>query len=103
MSESNDNNEVTPKHEEKGMVEFIDKVDPNKIEAIAKAIVTPFQSGPAKERRFILILILGVLAAIIVAIFVLAALGKVDGGIAIFALGTAFGYIFGFLSKLFVS
>jgi small-conductance mechanosensitive channel len=92
-----------PEHQGKDIVEIINEVNPKKLNEIMQAIVTPFQEGPTRERRFILILILIVLIIIIVSIFILAALGKVDGGVAIFALGTAFGYIFGFLSKLFIN
>ena len=66
------------------------------------AITRPFQSGASRSRRDVL-LFTGILVLVLLGMmFSLAILGHVEGSTVMFALGTVFGYTFGFLSRFLI-
>jgi len=91
-----------PSSTELTVPEVIDKLNPDKVEKIVAAFVTPFQHAGQQARREILWFTGGMMLLILAALFTLAVMRITDASNVVLALGTALGYVFGFLSRFLI-
>ena len=81
------------------IIQIVNQMDPSQLQALVNAFAIPWSQALVRTRRSVLYVASGLIAMLVIFMFVLAILGFADGNSVLFALGTALGFTFGFLTR----